>query len=62
MEISVMSLHSSSGSARGERGTLPRRNVWTVVSQPPNRQDSRQRGASRKVTAENLLFLCVCLF
>lgn len=63
MEISLMSLHSSSSSGRRERGTLPRRNVWTVVSQPPNRKDSRplgrRRGVSTGVTAEDLL---CCLF
>lgn len=42
-----MSLHSSRGSGRRERGTLPRWNVRTVVSQPPDHKDSRPQGRRR---------------
>lgn len=65
MEISVMSLHSSSSSGRRERGTLPRRNAAgrSLVSRQTARiPDHRAGGGERPEESVQKIGFFVCLF
>lgn len=65
MEISVMSLHSSSSSGRRERGTLPRRNAAgrSLVSRQTARiPDHRAGGGECPEESLQKIGFFVCLF